>query len=89
MHECVHMPAWTRVFIRPYMHTSIHTLTYTHFQIHIQEPSWRGQRRKSLVAQRLAEAEDEETKRKGTGNQELWEAARVGNFDRVMDLLFR
>ena len=37
----------------------------------------------------MAEAEDELAQRKGGGNQDLWEAARLGNFDRVMDLLFR
>jgi len=53
------------------------------------EPSWKGQRRKNLFTQRIAEAEDELVKRRGKGAQELWEAARVGNFERIMDLLFR
>lgn len=54
-----------------------------------QEPSWRGQRRKNLIAQRFEEADEETKIRVGKGKQELWEASRVGNFDRVMDLLFR
>jgi ankyrin repeat protein len=53
------------------------------------EPSWRGQRRKNLIAQGTADAAKEAQAKKGTGNQQLWEAARLGNFERLMDLLFR
>mmetsp|Transcript_22844 Transcript_22844/g.53114 ORF Transcript_22844/g.53114 Transcript_22844/m.53114 type:complete len:281 (+) Transcript_22844:3-845(+) len=53
------------------------------------EPSWRGARRKNLLEQRMGEAEAEHKIRVGKGRQELWEAARVGNFERIMDLLFR
>mmetsp|Transcript_24466 Transcript_24466/g.47586 ORF Transcript_24466/g.47586 Transcript_24466/m.47586 type:complete len:284 (+) Transcript_24466:62-913(+) len=58
-------------------------------QLFKTEPSWRGARRKNLLAQRMGEAEEEHRVRVGKGKQELWEAARVGNFDRIMDLLFR
>lgn len=54
-----------------------------------QEPSWRGQRRKKLLASRFEEADSETAIRVGKGKQELWEASRVGNFERVMELLFR
>ena len=54
-----------------------------------QEPSWRGQRRKKLLASRFEEADAETAIRVGKGKQELWEASRVGNFERVMELLFR
>ena len=53
------------------------------------EPSWRGQRRKNLIAKGMADAAKEDQVKKGTGNQQLWEAARLGNFERMMDLLFR
>ncbi len=36
-----------------------------------------------------AEAEREEAIRKGKGYQDLWEAARVGNMDEIMNKLFR
>ena len=53
------------------------------------EPSWRGQRRKNLIAQGMADAAKEDLAKKGSGKQQLWEAARLGNFERMMDLLFR
>mmetsp|Transcript_44132 Transcript_44132/g.90080 ORF Transcript_44132/g.90080 Transcript_44132/m.90080 type:complete len:280 (-) Transcript_44132:2349-3188(-) len=53
------------------------------------EPTWRGQRRKNLVQQRMQEAAEEEKLRKGKGKQDLWEAARVGNLEQMMEKLFR
>lgn len=36
-----------------------------------------------------AEAEEEDAIKKGKGHQDLWEAARVGNMDEIMNKLFR
>mmetsp|Transcript_29623 Transcript_29623/g.67052 ORF Transcript_29623/g.67052 Transcript_29623/m.67052 type:complete len:266 (-) Transcript_29623:26-823(-) len=53
------------------------------------EPSWRASRRKNLFQQRMTEHAEEEASRKGLGKQALWEAARVGNLEDLMNKLFR